>query len=161
MQCWIVSIWPSGRNQREIRRWHVAIEFRHAILGGWVAVIQFVCFVCPARARWRENRTIFNTPNPRLANASLLNKEALIGKASGHQPGGSRRGSVNRNGGGASRQESLASIPRSLNDAAAGNESIDSSRSRSRLTNPQRHVKNNFFLFTLTHEASQSVDGAD
>lgn len=27
-------------------------------------------FVC--RARWRENRTIFNTPNPRLMNVSLL-----------------------------------------------------------------------------------------
>lgn len=25
-----------------------------------------------SRARWRENRTIFNTPNPRLMNASLL-----------------------------------------------------------------------------------------
>lgn len=29
------------------------------------------------RARWRENRTIFNTPNPRLMNVSLLRDSKL------------------------------------------------------------------------------------
>lgn len=29
------------------------------------------------RARWRENRTIFNTPNPRLMNVSLLRESKL------------------------------------------------------------------------------------
>ena len=57
------------------------------------------------RARWRENRTIFNTPNPRLANASLL-KEVTT-----KQQPGSRRDSLTKNG---SRQPSLASIPRAL-----------------------------------------------
>lgn len=62
-----------------------------------------------SRARWRENRTIFNTPNPRLANASLL-KEVTTKQQQQQQPG-SRRGSLTKNG---SRQPSLASIPRSL-----------------------------------------------
>lgn len=30
------------------------------------------------RARWRENRTIFNTPNPRLMNVSLLRESKLL-----------------------------------------------------------------------------------
>ena len=64
-----------------------------------------ICMNCDDRARWRENRTIFNTPNPRLANASLL-KEVTINNANKTIPG-SRRGSL-RNG---SRQASLASIP--------------------------------------------------
>ena len=38
------------------------------------------------RARWRENRTIFNTPNPRLMNVSLLRDNKLL-------HGGERRGS--------------------------------------------------------------------
>ena len=72
------------------------------------------------RARFRENRTIFNTPNPRLANASLL-KEVVTSK--GAQGAGSRRSSLtatHKNGGGggggvgSSRQPSLASIPRSI-----------------------------------------------
>lgn len=31
-----------------------------------------------SRARWRENRTIFNTPNPRLMNVSLLRENKLM-----------------------------------------------------------------------------------
>lgn len=36
--------------------------------------------VCPfnSSARWRENRTIFNTPNPRLMNVSLLRDSKLL-----------------------------------------------------------------------------------
>lgn len=30
------------------------------------------------RARWRENRSIFNTPNPRLMNVSLLHNNKLL-----------------------------------------------------------------------------------
>lgn len=40
----------------------------------------------PFRARWRETRTIFNTPNPRLMNVSLLRDNKLL-------HGGERRGS--------------------------------------------------------------------
>ncbi|KAL7022733.1 hypothetical protein ACKWTF_012363 [Chironomus riparius] len=39
-----------------------------------------------SKARWRENRTIFNTPNPRLMNVSLLRDNKLL-------HGGERRGS--------------------------------------------------------------------
>nr|CAI5850724.1 unnamed protein product [Callosobruchus analis] len=50
-----------------------------------------------SKARWRENRTIFNTPNPRLMNASLL-------KEKHHERRGSK---VSR---GPSRQPSMASL---------------------------------------------------
>jgi len=46
----------------------------------------FSLFFDPFRARWRENRTIFNTPNPRLMNVSLLRDNKLL-------HGGERRGS--------------------------------------------------------------------
>ncbi|CRL08112.1 CLUMA_CG021012, isoform B [Clunio marinus] len=39
-----------------------------------------------SKARWRENRTIFNTPNPRLMNVSLLRENKSL-------HGGERRGS--------------------------------------------------------------------
>jgi len=60
------------------------------------------------RARWRENRTIFNTANPRLANASLL-KEVTTKQQ--QQATGSRRSSLTKNG---SKQSSLVSIPHHL-----------------------------------------------
>lgn len=53
------------------------------------------------RARWRENRTIFNTPNPRLMNVSLLRENKLL-----HQE---RRGS-RTSARGPSRQPSMASL---------------------------------------------------
>lgn len=54
------------------------------------------------RARWRENRTIFNTPNPRLMNVSLLRDSKLL---HGHERRGSKM-SVR----GPSRQPSMASL---------------------------------------------------
>jgi len=80
------------------------------VLVGMVLMFIIMCVVLRlfSKARWRENRTIFNTPNPRLANASLL-KEATITKPS------SRRGSLRKEG----HQESLGSIPRALNDSTA------------------------------------------
>lgn len=53
------------------------------------------------RARWRENRTIFNTPNPRLMNVSLLRENKLL-----HQERRGSRGSAR----GPSRQPSMASL---------------------------------------------------
>lgn len=53
------------------------------------------------RARWRENRTIFNTPNPRLMNVSLLRENKLL-----HTD---RRGSRS-SARGPSRQPSMASL---------------------------------------------------
>uniref|UniRef100_T1H7P1 Uncharacterized protein n=1 Tax=Rhodnius prolixus TaxID=13249 RepID=T1H7P1_RHOPR len=52
-------------------------------------------------ARWRDNRTIFNTPNPRLMNVSLLRES---------KPPGERRGSKGSNTRVPSRQPSLASL---------------------------------------------------
>lgn len=54
------------------------------------------------RARWHENRTIFNTPNPRLMNVSLLRDNKLL---HGQERRGSRM-SVRM----PSRQPSMASL---------------------------------------------------
>lgn len=53
-----------------------------------------------SQARWRDNRTIFNTPNPRLMNASLLKQDKHKDERRGS------RGSVR----GPSRQPSMASL---------------------------------------------------
>ncbi|KAI5698731.1 hypothetical protein M8J76_007290 [Diaphorina citri] len=58
-------------------------------------------------ARWRENRTIFNTPNPRLMNVSLLNKVDKPKHTTPTTPGAPER----RNSKGSpSRQPSCASF---------------------------------------------------
>ncbi|XP_057375249.1 uncharacterized protein LOC130696185 [Daphnia carinata] len=80
-------------------------------LSGLILMFIIMCVVLRlfSKARWRENRTIFNTPNPRLANASLL-KEVT----SKQQVTGSRRSSLAKSG---SRQSSLISIPHAHLDA--------------------------------------------
>ncbi|XP_071745354.1 uncharacterized protein jus isoform X2 [Lepeophtheirus salmonis] len=44
------------------------------IMGGLVLMFIIICVVLQlfARAQFRDNRTIFNTPNPRLMNVSLM-----------------------------------------------------------------------------------------
>jgi hypothetical protein len=60
---------------------------------------------CVCRARWRgENRTIFNTPNPRLMNVSLLDSKLLHG---GNLERRASRGSVR---GAPSRHASMTSL---------------------------------------------------
>lgn len=61
-----------------------------------------------SKARWAENRSIFNTPNPRLMNVSLLNKVDKPKHTTPTTPGAptERRGSK----GSPSRQPSCASI---------------------------------------------------
>ncbi|XP_026682980.1 uncharacterized protein LOC103514133 [Diaphorina citri] len=60
-----------------------------------------------SKARWRENRTIFNTPNPRLMNVSLLNKVDKPKHTTPTTPGAPER----RNSKGSpSRQPSCASF---------------------------------------------------
>lgn len=63
------------------------------------------------RARWRDNRTIFNTPNPRLMNVSLLQHN----KNTSEQRRGSR-GSVRA----PSRQPSMASLRPTSPNASQG-----------------------------------------
>ncbi|KAL1397182.1 hypothetical protein pipiens_009951 [Culex pipiens pipiens] len=92
------------------------------------------------RARWRDNRTIFNTPNPRLMNVSLLRDNKLL---HGQERRGSRM-SVRL----PSRQPSMASLrPHSPNASIAGsrrgsrgssNASATSTRS-----NRSQHAKDN------------------
>uniref|UniRef100_A0A1B0D846 Uncharacterized protein n=1 Tax=Phlebotomus papatasi TaxID=29031 RepID=A0A1B0D846_PHLPP len=48
------------------------------ILNGLGLVTRALQFYAQAHARWRENRTIFNTPNPRLMNVSLLRENKLL-----------------------------------------------------------------------------------
>ncbi|XP_055324047.1 uncharacterized protein LOC129578864 isoform X2 [Sitodiplosis mosellana] len=50
------------------------------ILAGMALMFVIICVVLRlfSRARWRENRTIFNTPNPRLMNVSLLRDNKLM-----------------------------------------------------------------------------------
>ncbi|XP_045460675.1 uncharacterized protein LOC123671060 isoform X3 [Harmonia axyridis] len=77
-----------------------------AMIGILVAMFLMFITICVvlrlfSRARWRENRTIFNTPNPRLMNVSLLRDNKLL-----H---GERRGSKSSMRG-PSRQPSMASL---------------------------------------------------
>ncbi|XP_044761692.1 uncharacterized protein LOC123318972 isoform X1 [Coccinella septempunctata] len=77
-----------------------------AMIGILVAMFFMFITICVvlrlfSRARWRENRTIFNTPNPRLMNVSLLRENKLL-----H---GERRGSKTSMRG-PSRQPSMASL---------------------------------------------------
>ncbi|KAJ0179008.1 hypothetical protein K1T71_005783 [Dendrolimus kikuchii] len=50
------------------------------VLVGMALMFVIICVVLRlfSRARWRENRTIFNTPNPRLMNVSLLKDSKLL-----------------------------------------------------------------------------------
>ncbi|GLV40968.1 julius seizure [Carabus blaptoides fortunei] len=73
------------------------------VLVGMALMFIIICVVLRlfSNARWRENRTIFNTPNPRLMNVSLLRESKLL-----HQDRRNSRGSVR----GPSRQPSMASL---------------------------------------------------
>lgn len=70
-------------------------------------------YVLLRRARWRDNRTIFNTPNARLMNVSLLRENKLL-----HGQGDRRgsRASVR----GPSRQPSMVSLCAHLPNASQG-----------------------------------------
>ncbi|XP_037030679.1 uncharacterized protein LOC119070437 isoform X3 [Bradysia coprophila] len=74
------------------------------ILAGMALMFIIICVVLRlfSRARWHENRTIFNTPNPRLMNVSLLRDNKLL---HGQERRGSRM-SVRM----PSRQPSMASL---------------------------------------------------
>ncbi|XP_039289690.1 uncharacterized protein LOC111047608 isoform X3 [Nilaparvata lugens] len=85
------------------------------VLVGMALMFIIICVVLRlfSKARWRENRTIFNTPNPRLMNVSLLRDTK---QAAGHE----RRGSRGSNRA-PSRQPSMASLrPQSPSAASQG-----------------------------------------
>ncbi|XP_059084500.1 uncharacterized protein LOC131881601 isoform X2 [Tigriopus californicus] len=56
------------------------------IMGGLALMFIVICVVLQmfAKAQFRENRTIFNTPNPRLMNVSLMKDKAKDRKSSGN-----------------------------------------------------------------------------
>lgn len=128
-----------------------------AMIGVLVAMAVMFIIICVvlrlfSKARWRDNRTIFNTPNPRLMNVSLLRDNKLL---HGQERRGSRM-SVRL----PSRQPSMASLrPHSPNASIAGsrrgsrgssNASATSTRS-----NRSQHAKDNGNA-TIAHQ-SESV----
>ncbi|XP_065354241.1 uncharacterized protein jus isoform X4 [Calliphora vicina] len=116
------------------------------VLIGMALMFIIICVVLRlfSQARWRENRTIFNTPNPRLMNVSLLRESKLL---HGQERRGSRM-SVRA----PSRQPSMASLrPHSPNpslgsrsNSHGSNASATSLRStRSNSVSPAGIVVNN------------------
>ncbi|XP_059084493.1 uncharacterized protein LOC131881601 isoform X1 [Tigriopus californicus] len=61
------------------------------IMGGLALMFIVICVVLQmfAKAQFRENRTIFNTPNPRLMNVSLMKDSKLFGATPRKTSGGS------------------------------------------------------------------------
>ncbi|XP_054726466.1 uncharacterized protein LOC129236232 isoform X2 [Anastrepha obliqua] len=115
------------------------------VLVGMALMFIIICVVLRlfSQARWRENRTIFNTPNPRLMNVSLLRDSKLL---HGQERRGSRM-SVRA----PSRQPSMASLrPHSPNpslgshsgSASASNASATSIRSTRSNSVAPGHVAN-------------------
>lgn len=99
------------------------------VLVGMALMFIIICVVLRlfSRARWRENRTIFNTPNPRLMNVSLLRDNKLL---HGQERRGSRM-SVRA----PSRQPSMASLrPHSPNPSLGKTGSRPGSRGSSNIS---------------------------
>ncbi|XP_068081892.1 uncharacterized protein jus [Anabrus simplex] len=93
------------------------------VLVGMALMFIILCVVLRlfSKARWRENRTIFNTPNPRLMNVSLLRDSKLLHSA------GERRGS-RASMRAPSRQPSMASLrPQSPSQSVGSRRSRGSS----------------------------------
>ncbi|XP_058839993.1 uncharacterized protein LOC131695481 [Topomyia yanbarensis] len=128
-----------------------------AMIGVLVAMAVMFIIICVvlrlfSKARWRDNRTIFNTPNPRLMNVSLLRENKLL---HGQERRGSRM-SVRM----PSRQPSMASLrPHSPNASIAG--SRRGSRGSSNVSaasmrsNRSQHAKDNG---TNHHNESVTVE---
>lgn len=87
---------------------------------GVMFIIICIVFRLFSNARWRENRTIFNTPNPRLMNVSLLRDSKIL-----HQERRSSRGSVREQ----SRPPSVPSLAPNSPGSRGSNASADSPRS--------------------------------
>ncbi|KAH0813981.1 hypothetical protein GEV33_008813 [Tenebrio molitor] len=108
----------------------------------WILVAMFLMFItiCVvlrlfSRARWRENRTIFNTPNPRLMNVSLLRDNKLLhqerrgSRASARGPSRqprSRRGSRGSSNASATSNRSNKSPPQAPNMSSATTPMLES-----------------------------------
>ncbi|VVC25049.1 Hypothetical protein CINCED_3A007698 [Cinara cedri] len=78
------------------------------VLAGMFLMFIIICVVLRlfSKARWRENRTIFNTPNPRLMNVSLLRDNKPPPGAAGERRGSKSSTKTHS----PSRQPSMASL---------------------------------------------------
>ncbi|XP_063912405.1 uncharacterized protein LOC135129206 isoform X3 [Zophobas morio] len=116
-----------------------------AMIGILVAMFLMFITICVvlrlfSRARWRENRTIFNTPNPRLMNVSLLRENKLLhtdrrgSRSSARGPSrqprrlflGSRRGSRGSSNASATSNRSNKSPPQAPNMSSATTPMLES-----------------------------------
>ncbi|XP_055617497.1 uncharacterized protein LOC129762909 isoform X2 [Toxorhynchites rutilus septentrionalis] len=111
------------------------------MIGVLVAMAVMFIIICVvlrlfSKARWRDNRTIFNTPNPRLMNVSLLRDNKLL---HGQERRGSRM-SVRL----PSRQPSMASLrPHSPNASIGSRRGSRGSSNASASSNRSQHAKDN------------------
>ncbi|XP_052562430.1 uncharacterized protein LOC120424276 isoform X2 [Culex pipiens pallens] len=115
-----------------------------AVLVAMAVMFIIICVVLRlfSKARWRDNRTIFNTPNPRLMNVSLLRDNKLL---HGQERRGSRM-SVRL----PSRQPSMASLrPHSPNASIGklgsrrGSRGSSNASATSTRSNRSQHAKDN------------------
>ncbi|XP_055536781.1 uncharacterized protein LOC129725225 isoform X2 [Wyeomyia smithii] len=129
-----------------------------AMIGVLVAMAVMFIIICVvlrlfSKARWRENRTIFNTPNPRLMNVSLLRENKLL---HGQERRGSRM-SVRL----PSRQPSMASLrPHSPNASIGklGSRRVSRASSNASMrSNRSQHAKDNGAAHTGTAHQNESV----
>ncbi|EDW83094.2 uncharacterized protein Dwil_GK22496 [Drosophila willistoni] len=107
------------------------------VLVGMALMFIIICVVLRlfSQARWRENRTIFNTPNPRLMNVSLLRDSKLL---HGQERRGSRM-SVRA----PSRQPSMASLrPHSPNPSLGSHSESHGSASNASATSVRSNRSN-------------------
>jgi hypothetical protein len=111
------------------------------VLVGMALMFIILCVVLRlfSKARWRENRTIFNTPNPRLMNVSLLRESKLL-------HGAERRGS-RASVRGPSRQPSIASLrpqsPQSLGSRPGSRASSNASATSKSKESPTKEATPN------------------
>ncbi|CAB0009586.1 unnamed protein product, partial [Nesidiocoris tenuis] len=124
------------------------------VLVGMALMFIIICVVLRlfAKARWRENRSIFNTPNPRLMNVSLLRET---------KPPGERRGSKGSNNRVPSRQPSMTSLRPQSPAAQSQGSRISSRGSRSSsgsVKSPTTHQQNHQPLNHDHHQQEKRED---
>lgn len=127
------------------------------MIGVLVAMAVMFIIICVvlrlfSKARWRDNRTIFNTPNPRLMNVSLLRDNKLL---HGQERRGSRM-SVRL----PSRQPSMASLrPHSPNASIGsrrGSRGSSNASATSTRSNRSQHAKDNGTAHSATSNSHQN-----
>ncbi|XP_067617417.1 uncharacterized protein jus isoform X2 [Eurosta solidaginis] len=122
------------------------------VLVGMALMFVIICVVLRlfSQARWRENRTIFNTPNPRLMNVSLLRDSKLL---HGQERRGSRM-SVRA----PSRQPSMASLRPHSPNPSLGSHSDSANASNASATSIRSTRSNSVAPGNIAHTAISQLD---